>query len=515
MTATVAETSLATLPALGRELIAKPIASTQHVIVPTTDMLQLPERAIQFGTGGFLRAFVDAFIDTSNHAGEFNGRVVVIASTESGRNGALSAQNGLFTLIEAGETDVAPPRVIGAISRALSASHEWDTVLDVARDTAITIIISNTTEAGFALNSADQLPDETPRSFPAKIARFLIERANFVACEPLHRMIVLPCELIEDNGNALRALVLTQAEQWNTVENVMEWMRTSVAFCNTLVDRIVPGIPEQRVRSAWSERLGYTDALLTIAEPFALFAIEGAPELADQLGFVRSNPAIRIVPSVRPYRERKVTLLNGAHSAIAALGVLASLSTVLEVMQQSSFAQWTRNLLHQDLVPMLDVPEASEFADATVARFANPSMHHLLSDILVQGTLKMRVRLLPVIRRYGERSLAIPDRLLLALAAQLVVHHPEQHERLLASGTRNFADDLAPRVVQYWHDAHGAVSNELDTAIFSDVALWQADLTEQVGLVSGVADALRMLLTDGALQAIQKTSKPALIWQGD
>ena len=479
---------------------------TSPQVVPS--LQKLPERAVQFGTGAFLRGFVDVFIDQANRRGQFLGRLVAVGSTGSGRDRAFGDQDGLYTLIVAGVRDgmvVNERRIIQSVSRAVSASSHWGKVLEIARDSEVRVVFSNTTEAGIALDERDRDVDALPNSYPAKLARFLLERATTFAYAPSAGVVVLPCELIEDNGTKLEALVREQATRWQLGEMFDAWLSSAVRFCNTLVDRIVPGTPDPAEHARISSELGYDDALLTVAEPYALFAIEGDSALAERLGFVDPDGVIRIVPDIRPYRERKVRLLNGTHTAMAALGLLSGMSTVFEAMNSPALAPLLQQLARQDIAPMLDVPEAAAFAETVLQRFANSEVRHRLTDIASQGTLKWKVRLLPMLRRHAEASNVLPASLVLALAAQLYLSHPAERSRRAAVGVAAFTDDNGELVYTHWLSSGAAgpdvcrtnVSAFVDS-VLGDRLLWDTDLRDIERLASCLTESLQRLLTNGA-----------------
>lgn len=484
---------------------------------PPQSLRQLPERAVQFGTGAFLRGFVDAFIDDANRRGEFLGRVVAVGSTGSGRDRAFGEQDGLYTLIVAGVRDgvvVDERRIMGSVSRAVAATTQWEDVLAIARESAIRVIFSNTTEAGIALDTRDTDPNAWPNSYPAKLTRFLLERANTFAFDASAGVVVLPCELIEDNGAKLEALVREQATRWQLGKQFDAWLATAVRFCNTLVDRIVPGTPDAVENARLSAELGYDDALLTVAEPYALFAIEGDDALAARLGFVDPDGVIRIVPDIRPYRERKVRLLNGTHTAMAALGLLSGVSTVFEAMSSPSLAPVLQQLAKRDIAPMLDVPEAEAFAETVMQRFANPKVRHRLTDIASQGTLKWKVRLLPMLRRHAEQSHGLPMSLVLAMAAQLYLSHPAERARRAAAGIAAFTDENGDVVHAHWlangagiADTHGSNVSAFVDQVLSDRLLWDSDLRDIEGLPSHLTESLQRVLNDG----VQSVLSPALV----
>ncbi|HUF11229.1 MAG TPA: hypothetical protein VMO47_18045, partial [Rhodothermales bacterium] len=236
------------------------------------------ESTLQFGTGGFLRGFAEYFIQEAVRQGRLKGGVVVVGSTGSGRIGELAAQDGLYTLLvrgkESGRT-VDEPELIHVISRALSARDQWPQVLSVARDPNLELVVSNTTEVGIVLDEEDRIDLNPPRSFPGKLTAALFERARAFDFDPLRGLVVLPCELVERNGDTLRDIVLDLASRWGLGRAFASWVAEANTFCNTLVDRIVPGTPGGADALQLEARLGYHDALLTVAEPYRLWAIEG------------------------------------------------------------------------------------------------------------------------------------------------------------------------------------------------------------------------------------------------
>ncbi|HEX2095704.1 MAG TPA: hypothetical protein VHG28_25120, partial [Longimicrobiaceae bacterium] len=249
------------LPTLGRALVSSPaFQAREDLVVPAPGLLDLPERVVQFGTGAFLRGFVDCFVDQANRDGLFGGRVVMVGSTGSGRDQVLNRQDGLYTLSSQGIAGGAPRRehrVIASVSRALSARDEWAEVLACARNPELELVFSNTTEVGITLDEGDSAELSPPRSFPGKLTRFLFERARAFDYDPARGVVVLPCELIEDNGDRLKEIVLTLAERWGLGDDFARWVREAVPFCNTLVDRIVPGTPAPEVREQLFAELGY------------------------------------------------------------------------------------------------------------------------------------------------------------------------------------------------------------------------------------------------------------------
>lgn len=494
-----------TLPSLSRALLNDPLwHPSVPVVRPREEVMNLPERAVQFGTGAFLRGFVEYFLDEANAQGRFNGRIVLVGSTASGRDRAFTTQDGLFTLQSTGaEPRDNESRIVASVSRALSATAQWNDVLLVARQREISVVFSNTTEAGYALNDADISLSVVPQSFPAKLTRFLYERARAFSYDPTRGVVVIPCELLDNNGDVLKALVHSVADRWRLEPEFREWLDASVPFCNTLVDRIVPGAPPAPERQRLELALGYTDDLLTVAESYRLFVIEVDAALRARLPFLEADRGVIMTDNIRAYRERKVRLLNGTHTALAAVGILAGLETVDAAMRDDAVSGFARGLLLAAIAPVVDAPDARAFGEEVLRRFANPHVHHRLTDIANHGTLKLRVRLLPVVRRYVVASHPVPQALIVAFAAQLVLLHPH-----FAVGHTRSTDDLGTRVRAQWD----ATSNASDAikGILSDTGIWNEDLTHVSDFAERVAAVAIRMLAGGVRVALQDAAETSV-----
>lgn len=353
-------------------------------------LISMKETVLQFGAGNFLRAFVDLFITQANRTSEF-GRVVVVQSTGKERADALNAAGGRYHVALQG---IENGRVIDeteestAISRALHAGTEWEAVLDFARSPDLKWIVSNTTEAGFALSDEDASEGGVPVSFPAKLLAVLLARHR----AGLPGVSVIPCELIESNGTRLLALVLEQAARWNVDAPAIAWLRESCRWVNNLVDRIVPGAPKNHAL------LG-KDPLLLAAEPFALWAVETTEP------FELQHPAIITAADISPYYLRKVRILNGAHTALVARALPMGLVTVAECLDHPEVGPWLEELLFEEIVPVLEgrVDDPAGFARATLDRFRNPFFEHALASIALNHESKLQVRLKPTLEEYRGR----------------------------------------------------------------------------------------------------------------
>ncbi len=494
-------------PRLSRALLERG-AVASSMAAPTAAMLALPERAVQFGTGAFLRGFVEHYLDAANAQGQFNGRLVAIGSTGSGRDRAFAEQDGLFTLVARGVVSGGAQqeaRIVGAVSRAVSAVDEWDAVLACARNPELAVVFSNTTEVGIRLDDEDSEAFTPPRSFPGKLTRFLYERARTFAFAPSKGVVVVPCELIEDNGTVLRRIVLELANRWGYEPGFARWIDTAVLFCNTLVDRIVPGAPDADDAEALAAHVGYDDALLTSAELFRLFVIEGDEALRARLGFADADPSVVVTTDIAAYRQRKVSLLNGAHTIAVSLALLAGCETVRDAMMHPQVGTFIRRVVLEDILPTVQAPDAERFALAVLDRFENPYIRHTLADITLQGTTKMRVRLVPTIIRAAQRAGRVPDALLLGFAAHLAYRHPQQLADRAGAGLPVRADETGALVSAHWHHVENTLPalTRLVQDVASDVSIWEVDLSAIPGFVDGVTQQLHTLQVHGVGRALE------------
>jgi tagaturonate reductase len=492
------------LPTLNRSLLG---GAEIRALAPDPSLLDLPEKAVQFGTGAFLRGFVDYFIDAANREGRFGGRVVAIGSTGSGRDQALNDQNGLYTLairgVEEGEVKE-EYRIVSSLSRALASRSEWDEVLAVARNPEIELIFSNTTEVGITLDESDSPDLAPPRSFPGKLTRFLLERGRTFGFDPAKGVVVIPCELIEDNGDRLRSIVLTLAERWGVEEEFSRWVRESVPFCNTLVDRIVPGTPEGEHLERIYETVGYRDGMLTACEVYRLFAIQGDDALRRRLRFADADPGVLVTPDVSPFRERKVRLLNGTHTIMVPTALLCGLETVQQAVEDERVGAFTRRVLFEEIVPTLHAEGAREFARQVLDRFSNPFIRHALLDITLQATMKMRVRVVPTIEAHVREQGRVPEGVAFGFAMFLLLMRGEVQERARAAGHSVPRDDQAERFRALWAgaDTDEAGLTRFVREVCADRELWSADLTELPGWVESVSEHLVRGYNEGASAAL-------------
>lgn len=214
-----------------------------------------PERIIQFGEGNFLRAFVDWIVKNMNEATDFNASVVLLQGTpDDFAMKLLSSQDYLYHVNLQGRLNgeiVNSFKRVDVISRGLSPWGQHDAVLGLAVQPEIRFVISNTTEAGIAFDPECKLTDTPPASYPAKLTQILYTRYKAFAGDPKKGLIIMPCELIFENGHHLKKFINDYIDLWKDqlgadYEGFKKWFNTYNYVCATLVDRIVPGFPARK-----------------------------------------------------------------------------------------------------------------------------------------------------------------------------------------------------------------------------------------------------------------------------
>lgn len=383
--------------------------------------VQRPERILQFGGGNFLRAFCDWMFHVLNLETDFNSSVVIVKPTKRGDYVELKAQDGLFHVALDGIRDGAlhsEITLVESISRVIQPYNAWKDYLKTAEQAEMRFLVSNTTEAGIKFSESDQLKDEPAHEFPAKLTQWLFHRFNHFDGAADKGMILLPCELIEDNGEALKTTVLQYAELWKLGEGFVSWINNHNYFCSTLVDRIVSGYPKDRADELLKS-IGFDDELLVAGEYYNSWVIKAPIEVQSELPFAKTDLNVQFVEDLGSYREMKVRVLNGAHTSLVPVGVLAGIETVIESMSQAEVIGHVQNVLSEEVKPTLidfSATEIDAFIQAVLDRFKNPTLQHFLMDISLNSTSKFQARLLPAFLDYVKMKGTFPKRIAFSLA---------------------------------------------------------------------------------------------------
>ncbi|MBG9378583.1 tagaturonate reductase [Panacibacter sp. DH6] len=473
---------------------------------PEAALFLLPEKVLQFGTGVLLRGLCDYYIDKANRQGVFNGRVVVVKSTTQGSTDAFAQQDNLYTHIIRGVKDgntVEQTIINAAVSRVLAASEEWDSILACAANKAMQLIISNTTEVGITF-IPEHIMEGVPGSYPGKLLRWLYERYQCFDGSSDAGMIIIPTELLTDNAKKLRDILLQLASHNRLGEAFIQWLQNANSFCNSLVDRIVPG-------KASTEDTGYTDDLAIMSEVYSLWAIESSDgKVIERLSFAQTDTGVVVAPDIYKFRELKLRLLNGTHTLSCGLAVLAGFATVKEAMADKAFRKYVETVMLQEIAPAvtgsaITAEEANVFGMQVLDRFANPFIEHQWLSITLQYSSKMLMRNLPVLQQYYSKFGTAPRHIALGFAAYCCFMKSVQQEDGKYSGTvngRTYAinDDKASLLHIHWQKSSPEAAVK---SILSDEKLWHQNLDDLPGFTAAVTQYCALINQHGARQLIQ------------
>lgn len=468
-----------------------------------------PVRILQIGDGNFLRAFADWMIDVANGAGRFNGRVTIAQPLPQGIAERLEAQDGLYTVLLRGVVDgkeVTSRRVVSCVDQAHDPYSQWEAMLATACDPSLRFVISNTTEAGIVFTAEPFIEDACPVGFPAKVTALLFARFKALGAAG-GGLVFLPCELIEANGSKLRDCVLQHARNWKLPADFLAWVEAHNVFCNTLVDRIVPGFPAAEAEALYAE-FGYRDPLLVAAEPFHLWVIEGPAEVAREFPLHEVGLDVVWTDDLKPYRTRKVRILNGAHTASSLAAFSAGLDTVKSMTEDPVVSKYLDKVMFEEIVPFVPLPDAERkaYAKTIVERFANPFIRHELISIALNSVSKWQVRVLPTLKDYVAQHGRAAAGLSFSLAALLHFYDGEFGADDDFFGRRDgkpypIRDDAQVLARIDATKASKSVHDKVKT-LLADHGLWGEDLTGIAGLVEQTAAALEKIRSQGVRAAM-------------
>ncbi len=495
---------------LSKDTVAA-IAAKPGLEIPSTTLFELPEKVLQFGTGVLLRGLPDYFIDKANKQGIFNGRVVVVKSTDSDSS-AFDKQDGLYTIcvrgIDNGKT-VEENIINASISRVLSAKTEWKRILECAHNPEMKIIISNTTEVGIQLVQ-DDINSDPPVSFPGKLLGFLYERFKAFNGSAASGMVIVPTELITDNGTKLESIVLELAHRNNVDFKFIEWLENHNTFCNSLVDRIVPGKPSAAETKKLEATLGYEDELLTMSEVFRLWAIEGDDKVKEVLSFCQADDGVVIAPDITLFKELKLRLLNGTHTFNCGPAFLSGFNITREAVSDKTFSAFAKKLMHEEIanaIPFtIDKKVKADFADRVFERFCNPFIDHQWLSITVQYTSKMKMRNVPLLLQHYKSTDNVPVNMAMGFAGFLQYLQATRKDGNKYYGERNgqeyeIKDDSAEYFYNTWKDSS---PEEVVDAVLQNEELWETNLAALPGFRQAVLEQLQDMSSAGVLTTIAR-----------
>lgn len=435
----------------------------------------MKETVIQFGEGNFLRGFFDWFLDGLNKQCLYDGKAVIVQPRAGGKTAGLVEQDCKYNLylrgIENGEVKN-EHYYIESVSRCVDPYKDFDAFLSLADNPDFRFIVSNTTEAGIAFDDTCKFEDKPCLSFPGKLTQLLYKRYE----NGLGGFVLLPCELIDSNGDELKKCVLQYADLWQLSEDFKKWINNENKFVNTLVDRIVTGYPDDDAATRHPD-----DKYLDAGEVFHLWVIEG--DFESELPLKKAGYNVVWTNDVKPYKKIKVRILNGAHTSMVAGALLSGVETVGECMKNDSVSSFLNRAMYKEILTTIGENEESlSFAKAVFDRFSNPYIKHQLRSIALNSVSKFGVRVLPTLLEYKDKNGEYPPCLTMSLAYLIAFYKNDEPK-----------DDET-------------VINKMKSSsiaeILSDVTLWQKDLSDLTSLVEEYYAKIEKLGAKGAMEWI-------------
>jgi tagaturonate reductase len=453
--------------------------------------VERPVKVLQFGDGNFLRGFADWIIDILNEKADFNGSIQVVAPLRKGRVASLDHQDGLFHVVLNGISNgevISEVRLITSVCGYIDPYSQHDSFLKTAKDPNIRFLFSNSTESGIAFLESDIDSTKPAESFPGKVTQWLWHRFIHFRGDSRAGIYFLPCELVQNNGDTLQELVLKYAAAWNFPPEFSSWINDHNTFCNTLVDRIVTGFPKERAAEL-NNMTGFEDEKLVAAEPYYLWVIESKNQVEEIFPSAKADLAVEFVPDLKPYRTRKVRILNGAHTAMMAMAYLRGLRTVRDAIEDPYIFEFLEHAIRNEVIPTLPLPagELNKFADEVIERFRNPYIKHELASIALNSISKFKVRVLPSILDYEMIKGVLPENLVRSFAALLIFYRGEwQGEKMPVKDD----DSVMVFMKQAWEQP--TIKHAIDV-ILSNSSLWGEDLTMVRGLSERISKAVDII----------------------
>lgn len=472
-----------------------------------------PVKVVQFGEGNFLRGFVDYMIDIANEQGRFDGDIVLVKPIEFGNLDMFHKQDCQYTVslrgIVDGEARVLN-RKVTSVADAVDACGEYEKYMSLAEIDTLRFVVSNTTEAGIVYDETDRFELNPPRTFPGKLTKFLYHRFETFHGDMEKGLVMLPVELIDDNGVMLKKCVLKLIELWGLGAEFKAWVEEACVFTSTLVDRIITGYPRANEQEEW-EKLGYEDHIMVTGEPFALWVIESEKDISRELPLPDAGLPVIFTDNQKPYKQRKVRILNGAHTSFVLASYLAGNDFVKESMDDADIRNFMLKTLQEEVIPTLTLPkeELEEFADAVITRFNNPYVKHALLSISLNSVSKWRARCMPSFLGYVEKTGKLPARLTFSLAALMAFYCGGEIRGKALIGQRDgreyeILDDM--KVLEFFRDYCGKDTREFVTAFLGEEDFFGQDLNQVAGLTDAVSAYLDDIKTNGMRAALCRIS---------
>lgn len=461
----------------------------------------LPIRIVQFGEGNFLRAFADWMIDVLNEKASFSAGVAVVQPIEQGMAAVLQSQEGLYHLLMQGLSEgklKSERRLISCIQQVINPFKDLQAYLELAQIRDLSLILSNTTEAGIAFDHRDKPGNGVlAKTFPGKLTQLLWARYKHFEGDKSAGLGIIPCELIDKNGEKLKKAILQYTELWDLSGNFVQWIHQANYFANTLVDRIVPGFPHGEIEQIRND-LGFNDQLVVTSEMFHLWVIEGPAKFQELFPAHKHGLKVKYVDDLSPYRTRKVRILNGTHTSMVAVGMLTGLKTVKDSIEDNALGPFIRRLIFEEIIPTINLPmdELVLFAQEVIERFMNPFINHELKSISLNSISKFKVRVLPTMLDYIKQNNQAPQGLSTVFASLIKLY------REGAQGKFALKDDA--EYLKFFRTLASAASDhEIVNKTLSNESLWDHDLSKHQILSESVLTAYHNIESSSVTQSIE------------
>ncbi len=478
-----------------------------------------PVKVLQFGEGGFLRAFVDYFFDLANERAGYNGKIAVVQPIAVGRGKEINAQDGLYTVLLRGRQNgekVVEKRIVSSLSKVINPYEEFDALMAYAADPEIRFVVSNTTEAGIAYDPACASNDKPAASFPGKVTQVLLERYNKLGKADAPGFVFLSCELIDHNGEELQRCVNCYIDQWDLGADFKAWVNEKNVFCSTMVDRIVTGYPRAEAEAINAEN-GYIDDNLDTGEIFAVWYIEGPAYLEDELPFKKAGLPVIVTPDCRPFKQEKVRILNGVQTTITLAAYLAGNDIMRFALKDKAVADFAANVVYKEIIPTLPYSEEFPFTNDDLLEYArvifdrlnNPFIDHQLMAISLNTTSKWKARVLPSLLGYAEKFGRVPVGMTLGFCAYLCFFHGYELRDCGLINNRNgveyaINDDRA--VLEFYLAHKDDTLSELAEAVCKREDWWGMDLTTIPTFLDECKRLLAKIEKEGVQAAIEEAA---------
>ncbi|MBI5939332.1 MAG: mannitol dehydrogenase family protein [Caulobacterales bacterium] len=375
-------------------------------------------RIVHFGPGAFFRAHQASYIDDLL-ATDPRWAISAVALKTSGVRNALAPQDGLYTLVELGETTRF--RVSGAIRELLVASEDADRVADRLASPDTRLVTLTVTEKGYCLKGDGTLDLDHPDirhdlaepDRPVSVIGWLVEGLSRRRAAGLPPFTTLSCDNLPSNGSKLKATVVRLAQARDPA--LARWIAAEARFPCSMVDSITPAT-DDALRARVLAETGLEDAWPIQRETFTQWVLEDdlgpdAPDLA--------SVGVTLTHDVEAWEAAKLRLLNGAHSTLAYVGLLRGHETVRGAMADAELASFVRAMMLEDIAPTLHAPAGLDipaYVEALLARFRNPAIAHRLSQVAWDGSQKLPIRILGTVSDAMAAGRPV-DRLIVAMAA--------------------------------------------------------------------------------------------------